>query len=417
MLTPEQTAIIKATVPALEAHGETITRTFYASMFAAHPELLNIFNPANQKTGRQARSLAASVLAYAAHIDHPERLGGMVGRIAHKHVSLEVLPEHYPIVGEHLLGAIASVLGDAATPEILDAWAAAYGQLAEIMIGVEGSMYTQAAEQPGGWRGFKPFRVTRKVQESGVIASLVLEPVDGQPLPPFRPGQYLSLKVRVPAQERDQIRQYSLSDAPNGRSYRIAVKRELAPQTEPFAPGGLISNYLHDDIQEGDELLVHTPAGDFFLQDSDRPVVLMSGGVGITPMLSMLNTLVASGSTRPVLFVHATLGASAHAFRKHVNEVARTQPNVRKLVYYTEVGAGDRPGEHHDEAGLIRMETLRPHLPQGDAEYYYCGPEGFTRAVENILDRLNVPAERRFTETFGPSQSFAPVLAPAGAVG
>lgn len=415
MLTTEQTALVKATVPALEAHGETITRTFYASMFAAHPELLNIFNPANQKTGRQARSLAASVLAYAAHIDHPERLGGMVGRIAHKHVSLEVLPEHYPIVGEHLLRAIAQVLGDAATPEILDAWAAAYGQLAEIMIGVEGGMYAQVAGQPGGWRGFKPFRVVRKVQESAVIASLVLEPVDGQPLPDFRPGQYLSLKVRVPGQERDQIRQYSLSDAPNGRSYRIAVKRELAPQTDPFAPGGLISNHLHDDVQEGDELLVHTPAGDFFLQDSDRPVVLLSGGVGITPTLSMLSSLIAAGSARPVLFVHATLGASAHAFREHVNEVVRSHEGVRKLVYYTEVGAEDRAGEHHDEAGLIRLETLRPHLPPGDAEYYYCGPEGFTRAVENILDRLNVPAERRFTETFGPSQSFAPVLAPAGA--
>ncbi|EYB69468.1 flavohemoprotein [Deinococcus phoenicis] len=410
MLTPEQLATVKATVPALELHGETITRHFYASMFAAHPELLNIFNPANQKTGRQARSLAASILAYGAYIDRPEVLGPMVGRIATKHVSLEVLPEHYPIVGEHLLKAIAAVLGEAATPEILDAWAAAYGQLADIMIGVEGQMYKGAAEQPGGWHGFKPFRVARKVQESSVITSLVLEPVDGQPLPPFQPGQYLSLKVQVPGRDTSQIRQYSLSDAPNGQTYRISVKRELAPVGEPFAPGGLISNYLHDEVQEGDELLVHTPAGDFFLQDSDRPVVLLSGGVGITPMLSMLNALVASGPARPVVFVHAALGQGYHAFREHVNEVARTHPNVRKVVYYTDVTAEDRPGEHHDEAGLIRLETLRPYLPAGDTEYYYCGPEGFTRAVEGILDRLEIPAERRFTETFGPSQSFAPVL-------
>lgn len=417
MLTPTQTALVKATVPALEAHGETITRHFYASMFAAHPELLNIFNPANQKTGRQARSLAASVLAYAAHIDRPEVLGGMVERIGHKHVSLEVQPEHYPIVGEHLLGAIASVLGDAATPEILDAWGAAYGQLADIMIGVEGGMYRAGAEQPGGWRGFKPFRVARKAQESQVIASLVLEPVDGQPLPPFRPGQYLSVRVRVPGQGTVQIRQYSLSDAPNGQSYRIAVKRELPPVDEPFAPSGLISNYLHDEVQEGDELPIHMPAGDFFLQESDRPVVLLSGGVGITPMLSMLNALVASGSTRPVVFVHAALGQAYHAFREHVNEVTRTHPNVRKVVFYTDVTAEDRPGEHHDVAGLIRLEALRPLLPGGDAEFYSCGPEGFTKAVEDILDRLDVPAARRFTETFGPSQSFAPVLVPAGAAG
>lgn len=410
MLTPDQLSIVKATVPALEAHGETITRHFYASMFAAHPELLNIFNPANQKTGKQARSLAASVLAYAANIDHPERLGGMVGRIAHKHVSLEVLPKHYPIVGEHLLGAIATVLGDAATPEILDAWAAAYGQLADIMIGVERGMYAGAAQQPGGWPGFKPFRVVKKVQESRVIASLVLAPVDGQPLPPFQPGQYLSLQVRVPGGETTQIRQYSLSDAPNGQTYRISVKRELAPEHDPFAPGGLISNHLHDDVGVGDELLVHTPAGDFALQDSDRPVVLLSGGVGITPMLSMLHALAAGNSERPVLFVHAALGRWHHAFRDQVNALAQAHPNIRKVVYYTDVTDEDLAGEHHDETGLIRLETLRPYLPEGEAEYYYCGPEGFTRAVEGILDRLHVPAERRFTETFGPSQDFAPVL-------
>lgn len=409
MLTPDQLSIVKATVPALEAHGETITRHFYASLFAAHPELLNIFNPANQKTGKQARSLAASVLAYAANIDHPERLGGMVGRIAHKHVSLEVLPEHYPIVGEHLLSAIATVLGDAATPEILDAWAAAYGQLADIMIGVERGMYAQAAQQPGGWSGFRAFRVLSKVPESRVITSLVLAPVDGGPLPSFLPGQYLSVQVRVPGSETTQIRQYSLSDAPNGLTYRISVKRELAPHSEPFAPGGMISNHVHDDVQVGDELLVHTPAGDFALQDSPRPVVLLSGGVGITPMLSMLNSL-AGTSTRPVLFVHAALGRPQHAFREHVNALAQKHSNIRKVVYYTEASDLDRVGEDHDETGLIRLETLRPHLPEGDAEFYYCGPEGFTRAVEGLLDRLHVPAERRFTETFGPSQDFAPVL-------
>ncbi|MBZ9713592.1 NO-inducible flavohemoprotein [Deinococcus multiflagellatus] len=412
MLTPAQLAIIKATVPALEAHGETITRTFYASMFAAHPELLNIFNPANQQTGRQARSLAASVLAYAANIEHPERLGGMVTRIAHKHVSLEVLPEHYPVVGEHLLGAIAAVLGEAATPEILAAWAAAYEQLAGIMMGAEAQMY-RSAEQ-AGWRGFKSFRVVRKVQESRLIASLELEPADDQPLPPFQPGQYLSLNLQVPGQTTRQIRQYSLVSAPNGRSYTIAVKRELAPAHDPLVPGGLISNALHDHVQEGDELLVHMPAGDFVLQPSARPAVLISGGVGITPMLGMLRALVAAGSARPVVFVHAALGRWAHAFREPVNELARTHSNIRKVVFYTEVTPDDRPGEHHDEAGLISLDRLRPYLPAGDAEYYYCGPEGFTQAVECILDALQVPAERRLTETFGPSQTFGPVLMPAG---
>lgn len=401
MLTPEQKAIVKATVPALEAHGETITRTFYASMFAAHPELLNIFNPANQQTGKQARSLAASVLAYAAHIDHPEALGGMVGRIAHKHVSLEVLPEHYPIVGQYLLGAIAGVLGDAAKPEILDAWAAAYGELADLMIGIEKGMYDAGAGQPGGWRDFRPFRVARKVAESRVITSFVLEPVGGGALPAYQPGQYLSLKVKVPGQERWQIRQYSLSDAPSPDHYRISVKRE---------GGGLVSEYLHGAVQEGDELLVHVPAGDFVLQQSERPVVLISAGVGITPMLAMVQTLAQAGSQRPVTFIHAAQNGSVHAFRDDVARLTHEYPHFRKVVFYDEAGPDDQLGTHHVVAGRLSLDAVRGALPAGEAEFYYCGPAGFAGAVEAILDDLQVPAERRFTETFGPSQSFAPVI-------
>ena len=217
MLSDRQREIVKATVPALRAHGETITRTFYGAMFSAHPELYNLFNPANQRDGGQARSLAASVLAYAEHIDALDRLGNMVERISGKHASLEVQPEHHPIVGKYLLGAIQEVLGPAATPEILDAWGAAYGQLADIMTGRERSLYEEGANRPGGWRGFKPFRVERKTRESEVMFSFYLVPADGAPLPDFKPGQYLSVKVRPPGYPYDQIRQYSVSCAPNGR--------------------------------------------------------------------------------------------------------------------------------------------------------------------------------------------------------
>lgn len=397
MMNPEQIAIVKATVPALEAHGETITRIFYQSMFAAHPELLNIFNPVNQKTGKQARSLAASVLAYARHIDHTGALGGMVGRIAHKHVSLEVLPEHYPIVGEHLLGAIAQVLGEAVTPEILDAWAAAYNQLADILIQVEQGMYDAGAEQMGGWRAFLPLRVMRKMKESSVITSFVLTRPDGQPLPAYQPGQYISIKARVPGQGNWQIRQYSLSDASNGMQYRISVKRE---------DDGLISDYLHDTVQEGDELLVHVPAGDFVLQNSERPVVLLSGGVGITPVLAMLQTLMKQHSQRPVTFIHSAMSGSVHAFRDEINALAAQYPHIRKMVFYSQTSESDIQGDHYDIQGRINLEALRPVLPVSDAEYYYCGPAGFVSTVEQILDELNIPANRRFTETFGPSQNF-----------
>ena len=265
MLTPSQLQIVKATVPALQAHGAEITRVFYKSLFEAHPDLLNIFNPVNQANGRQADTLAASILVYAAHIDQLGQLGGMVNRIAHKHVSLDVLPEHYPVVGEHLLKAIATVLSEAATPEILDAWAAAYNQLANIMSGVEAGMKQAGAETPGGWHGFKPFTITRKVQESQVVTSFELTPSDGQPLPPFRPGQYLGVQFQVPGHTTRQIRQYSLSDAANGRTYRISVKRENAPVSAPEVPHGLISSHLHTDLTVGDEIHVHLPSGEFVL--------------------------------------------------------------------------------------------------------------------------------------------------------
>lgn len=401
-MTPQQIQTIKATVPVLQQHGATITRVFYDALFQAHPELLNIFNPVNQQNGRQASTLAASILMYAAHIDQLGQLGPMVDRITHKHVSLDVRPEHYPIVGRYLLQAIETVLGQAATPQIMSAWAAAYTQLAEIMIGVEEGLNTKAAAQVGGWRGFKPFVVQGKTTESAVITSFVLAPKDGQALPPFLPGQYLSVQMQVPGHTTQQIRQYSLSDAPNGRTYRISVKREQGSAV----PDGLISSHLHADIQEGDEVLVHLPTGEFTLQDSDRPVVLLSGGVGITPMISMLNSLIQTGSTRRVLFVHAALNREVHAFQSHLNSVAASHTQIRKQVYYTVVTPQDRQGEDYDVEGLLRLETLRAVLPDGDAEFYYCGPAGFAGAVERLLDQLQVPSDRRFTETFGPTPSF-----------
>ena len=288
MLTDQQRTLVAATVPALREHGEAITRLFYQDLFAAHPELWNLFNPANQRDGGQARSLAAAVLAYAEHIDHPERLGRMVERISGKHGSLEVKAGHYPIVGRHLLGAISQVLGDAAAPEILDAWEAAYGQLAAVMSGHEQRLYDDGANRLGGWRGFKPVRVVRKVAESEVITSFYLRSADSAALPLFKPGQYVSVRVRPQGFPYAQIRQYSLSCAPNAECWRISVRREDAPAGVADAPPGLVSHHLHRTVREGDLLDVHMPLGDFTLDQSDDPVVLLSGGAGITAVLSML---------------------------------------------------------------------------------------------------------------------------------
>ena len=146
-LLPNQIKIIKSTVLILQKHGLEITQVFYQQMLTAHPELKTMFDPEAQKDGSQARRLAGAILAYAANIDRLDQLTGAVDKIAQKHISLNVLPEQYPIVGEHLLGAIKTVLGeDVATPEVIDAWAAAYGQLADIMIAREKVLYDEAAQ-------------------------------------------------------------------------------------------------------------------------------------------------------------------------------------------------------------------------------------------------------------------------------
>lgn len=257
--------IVKATAPVMAEHGEAITRYFYQLLFSHHPELLNIFNTSHQKTGRQQAALAAAVYGYAAHIDNLEALSDAVRRIAHKHASFNVKPEHYPIVGEHLLAAVAHVLGDAATDEILEAWAEAYQFLANLFIEVEEGIYQDSEGHSGGWRGTREFRVARKVKESDLITSFYFEPVDGKPVADFKPGQYIGLYITPHNSANRCVRQYSLSDASNGKSYRISVKRE---GTEAIQ--GVVSNYLHDYVQEGDAVELSPPAGDFFLDTRNK---------------------------------------------------------------------------------------------------------------------------------------------------
>ncbi|KRG12662.1 dihydropteridine reductase, partial [Lederbergia galactosidilytica] len=163
--------IVKSTAPVLETHGVNITSVFYKNMFTNHPELLNIFNHANQSQGRQQTALANMVYAAAKNIDQLEAILPAVQQVAFKHRGLGVKPEHYPIVGEHLLQAIKEVLGDAATDEVIEAWAEAYGVIAQAFIGIEEEMYDEAEKQAGGWKDFKPFKVIDKIPESEVITS------------------------------------------------------------------------------------------------------------------------------------------------------------------------------------------------------------------------------------------------------
>ena len=387
MLSEHHRDLVKATVPLLEAGGEALTRHFYSVMLDEYPQVRPLFNQAHQASGAQPRALANGILQYARHIDHLDALGPLVGQIVNKHVSLQVLPEQYPIVGSCLLRAIREVLGaEVATDAVIAAWAAAYQQLAELLIGAEEDVYAAAAAAPGGWRGARPFQVARKVIESDEIVSLYLQPADGGAVMAFRPGQYIGLKLTIDGQE--VRRNYSLSAPPNGSTYRISVKREA---------GGLVSNFLHDAVGTGATIDLFPPAGDFVLQPGNRPLALISGGVGITPTLPMLHA--AHEQNRPVTFVHFARSAAVHAFRDWVDDLVTRSPQARRFYCHEE--AGDMSV---DAQGRVNADLLARWLPQArDTDAYFIGPPPFMAAVKQALGELGVPPAQMHWEFFGPA--------------
>ncbi|MDX0953992.1 NO-inducible flavohemoprotein [Sinorhizobium medicae] len=398
MLTQKTKDIVKATAPVLAEHGFAIIQHFYKRMFQAHPELRNIFNMAHQERGEQQQALARAVYAYAANIEYPESLSAVLKDISHKHASLGVRPEQYLIVGEHLLASIKEVLGNAATDDIISAWAQAYGNLADILAGMESALYERSAERPGGWTGWRQFIVREKQPESDVITSFVLEPADGGSVADFEPGQYISIAVQVPRLGCQQIRQYSLSDSPNGRSYRISVKREEGTSGTP----GYVSSLLHDHVEVGDEIKLAAPYGNFYIDVSaTSPIVLISGGVGLTPMISMLRKALQT-PPRKVAFVHGARNSAVHAMRDRLKEAARTYPDFSLFIFYDEPLPIDVEGQDYDYAGLVDLERIKDGILLEGADYYICGPVPFMRMQHDKLLQLGIPEARIHYEVFGP---------------
>jgi nitric oxide dioxygenase len=387
----------------LEVHGTDITKRFYQMLFANHPELLNIFNHANQKQGRQQTALANAVYAAALYIENLENILPVVRQIGHKHRSLGVRAEHYPIVGQTLLAAIKDVLGDAATEEILGAWAEAYGVIADAFISVEAELYEQSSEQAGGWADFRPFVVDKKVRESDVITSFYLVPKDGGAIAAYEAGQYVSVKMEIPGEKHTHIRQYSLSDAPGKPYYRISVKREDAMGENP---AGKVSVYLSEKVEEGDVLFLSAPAGDFTLDNKPgRPVVLLSGGVGITPMMSMLATLAEQDASRPVTFIHAAQNGRVHGMKEQVEAIAGKHQQVSVYWCYQNPTDQDRESHAFHKEGYIDLDFLQTVVPTKDASFYFCGPVPFMKAMNSALREWGVPEADIHYEFFGPAGS------------
>lgn len=400
-LSQEKIAIIKSTVPVLAEHGEKITKRFYEMMLTDHPELLNIFNHANQKQGKQPKALANTVYAAAMHIDNLEAIIPVVKQIAHKHRSLNIKASHYPIVGKYLLLAIKDVLGDAATDDIINAWAEAYGIIADVFISIEKEMYAEAASVDGGWKEFRKFVVSKKVKESDVITSFYFKPEDGGKITSFQPGQYISIKVVIDGEQYTHIRQYSLSDSSGNEYYRISPKLEVG---QGDTPNGKVSHYLHNDIVEGDVIELTSPAGDFVLKtESELPVVLISGGVGQTPMISMLKTLAENYPAKEVTYIHAAINGATHAFKEEVLAISNENEQISSFLCYETPTSEDKAAQVYQKEGYIDLNWLQSILKNNQAEFYFCGPVPFMKAVNNALKEWSVPEARINYEFFGPA--------------
>ncbi|CAI3788685.1 Flavohemoprotein [Pseudomonas sp. MM227] len=393
MLTQSQRDIIKATIPLLETGGEALATHFYNIMLDGHPEVRPLFNQAHQANGSQPRALANGVLMYARNIDRLENLGPLASQIVNKHVALQILPEHYPIVGACLLRAIREVLGEEiATDEVIAAWAAAYQQLADLLIDAEEQVYESVAAAPGGWRGGRMFRVAGKVPESSEITSFYLEPVDGEAVIAHKPGQYISLRLNIDGAEHR--RSYSLSAPSSGVGLRISVKRE---------PDGVASNYLHHQIVAGAVLELFPPSGNFTLAEGTKPLVLISGGVGITPTIAMGETALQAGD-RPVVFIHYAKNAQAQAFRDQLREWQQRFPQFRAYIVYNE--ASTDAGAQPDAVGMPSIEQLQQWLPADrNVDAYFLGPKPFMAFIKRSLHEMGVPDGQAHYEFFGPAEA------------
>ncbi|KAG5974650.1 hypothetical protein E4U55_008121 [Claviceps digitariae] len=418
-LTAQQTATVKSTAPIVKQYGHAITATFYRNMLAAHPELKNYFSLRNQQSGAQQAALANAVFAYAAYIDDLPKLSKAVERIAHKHASLFVRPDHYPVIGKYLVGAFAEVLGDALTPEIADAWIAAYGQLAYVFVNREKQLYAEA----GDWQAWRKFKIVNKEAETDDVVSLYLEPEDNKPLPAFKPGQYLSIQLPIPELGGLlQSRQYSLSIAPDGsntmKQYRVSVKRENIDHahdtTDDLAAGkvpGVISNRLYLS-NVGDEVQLSPPRGEFFFDPAtaapNTPVVLLSIGVGATPLVSILDSILKSSNpARPITWAQGARRSDALCFRKHISDIAADANktyNLKRAVFVKNVLETDEEGIDYDYEGGMDLARLAQdgalHLGDRTTEYYICGPEDWMVKMREELVRREVSLERVHLELF-----------------
>tara|TARA_R110002111_G_scaffold149064_2_gene216107 strand:+ start:810 stop:1988 length:1179 start_codon:yes stop_codon:yes gene_type:complete len=389
MLSAQTIEVVESTIPILAEHGEAITRHFYDKLLTENPELNNVFNPSNQAQGGQARALADAVFAYANNLNNLEALLPAVARIAHKHVSLGVKPEQYPIIGGALLSAIQDVASLPDGHPILVAWGEAYGVLADVFINAEETLYQASEKVPGGWRGFRDFVIEDIVTETHNVKSFYLKAKDGGALPTFLGGQYVGVKANIEGDQYVQIRQYSLSAQSDPAYLRITTKAELA---------GRVSNYMHG-CEKGTTVAVQVPTGVFNLDKQVKQHVFLAGGVGITPLMGMLHEALNTGiDPKNILFVQAQDGPENEIFKTELADLQRQWD----FHYHTQFSGGEE-GNYINAARLKQWLASAEMDPMTDIAVYTCGPKPFMSAMKQHSQAVGVPEANIHYEVFGPT--------------
>ena len=396
MLSAKSQPIIQATLPTVGAHIQEIAKCFYGHLFASHPELMDgLFNRSHQADATQQQALAGSVAAFAsALVKTPDQLPeNLLSRISHKHTSLGIQPEQYHIVHDHLMAAIAEVLGDAVTPDVAAAWDEVYWLMAYTLIHVERGLYGARGVRPQTvWRQWE---VEKKIQETDDVVTFVVKRIDDHLVKPSLPGQYISVEVPLPDGTR-QSRQYSLSRADQGESRQFTVKRVYGAAGKPE---GEASTLLHNTVKVGDVLSISVPFGPLVLDDySGRPMVFISAGIGITPMAGMLSHLATAGSHLPIMLLHADHNENEFALRGQIRDDIAALPNASIYVWYEQGAESQLPVQ-----GVFpgKMDLSQVRLPD-NAVYHLCGPVPFMQEIRSALIKLGMRPRDIQYEVFGP---------------
>jgi nitric oxide dioxygenase len=397
MLSDTARPVIEATLPLVGSRIGDITPLFYQKMFAAHPELLNgVFSRANQANGQQRQALAGAIAAFASHlVNHPGTLPeAVLSRIAHKHTSLGITEDQYPIVYKYLFEAIVEDLGEAVTPEVAQAWTEVYWLMADALIKIEKGLYAKQAND----KMWMPWKIVEKTPASPTTMTFVFEPADETPVTPGEPGQFVSVRIPV-ADGLLQARQYTLSADAESTERRVI--------TTKYNDGGEVSPIMHEKFQVGDVVELSNPYGDVTLDDGDGPLVLATAGIGCTPAASILRALATNGSDREVLALHADRSLDTWALSDQMLgdvqkidgaslKVWLEQPQPELAAVGT-AGSGVTGAETHE--GFMNLDEV--DLPE-NANVYLCGPLPFMQKVRSQAIAKGIPATKIHYEVFGP---------------